>query len=82
MFAEDVKWNVENLNKLKGAKFLGAEYVDPEEGFPFLVFETNGEQAGRFFLDIQQDPEGNGPGFLNIVEAKRTVVNGKETWSG
>ena len=82
MFADDVKWNVENLNKLKGATFLGAEYVDPEEGFPYLVFETTGDNAGRFFLDIQQDPEGNGPGFLNIVEAKKTVVNGLVRWSG
>ena len=81
MFADDVKWNVENLNKLKGATFLGAEYVDPEEGFPYLVFETTGDNAGRFFLDIQQDPEGNGPGFLNIVEAKKTVVNGLVRWS-
>ena len=81
MFADDVKWNVENLNKLKGATFLGAEYVDPGEGFPYLVFETTGDNAGRFFLDIQQDPEGNGPGFLNIVEAKKTVVNGLVRWS-
>lgn len=81
MFADDVKWNVENLNKLKGATFLGAEYVDPQEGFPYLVFETTGDNAGRFFLDIQQDPEGNGPGFLNIVEAKKTVVNGLVRWS-
>ena len=81
MFADDVKWNVENLNKLKGATFLGAEYVDPEEGFPYLVFETTGDKAGRFFLDIQQDPEGNGPGCLNIVEVKKTVVNGLVRWS-
>jgi hypothetical protein len=88
MFAEDAKWMVENLNKLRGARFIEAVYEDPDQGFCYLVFEKDEIspkqiKTSRWFLDIQADPEGNGPGFINVLKAKKkTGPDGSIVWSG
>jgi len=94
MFSEDAKWMVENLNKLRGARFIEAVFEDPDEGFCYLVFEkdeispkhssnTYKMKTSRWFVDIQSDPEGNGPGFLKAVKAqKKKGPDGTVVWSG
>lgn len=69
--AEDMKttqkrWNEGYYTQLNGAKILGfVGTVEDEwggEGFPrFMVKLASGE---NIFIEISQDPEGNGGGFI------------------
>ena len=57
-------WMTGYLKGLVGATIVeagvGADDADGE-GFPYFVIEKDGE---RTTVEVSQDPEGNGPGFL------------------
>ena len=47
---------------LKGAKIIGAGlHDDGEFEWPYFKIEKDGQE---FEVEVSQDPEGNGPGFL------------------
>ena len=46
-------------------KFLGED----KDGFPQFVFKRPNEKA--LLIEVSQDPEGNGGGFLFISELKK-----------
>lgn len=49
-------------SELVGARVVGVEIrVEDNEAWPVLRFVKNGES---FDVDVSQDEEGNGPGFL------------------
>jgi hypothetical protein len=61
--------------KLLGFTLVDAGITGPAEGedsgyfqpFPVLIFEKKvGKKVKRIEVDVQADPEGNGPGWLQI----------------
>ena len=63
--ADEAPDTVARLNALAGGKILGATMGDG--GFPaVLIRMPNGTE---FWVDLQSDPEGNGPGFANVERA-------------
>ena len=68
--ADEAPDTVARLNALTGGTILGAKMGDG--GFPaVLVRLPNGTE---WWIDLQSDPEGNGPGFANV---ERAVPAGK-----
>jgi len=62
---DDASATAAALNALTGGRILGATVGDG--GFPaVLVRMPNGTE---FWIDIQRDPEGNGPGYANVERA-------------
>jgi hypothetical protein len=64
-YPDDASATAAALNALTGGRILGATVGDA--GFPaVLVRMPNGTE---FWIDIQRDPEGNGPGYANVERA-------------
>ncbi len=55
---QDRKYFRKYYSHLKGCKIVGTGFSN---GFPYFTAEKDGQ---RFKVEISQDPEGNGPGFL------------------
>ena len=55
----------EHMSVLQGARVIDATALDDDgEVFPILLMRTPG---GTFYqCELLMDPEGNGPGFLDI----------------
>lgn len=59
--------------QLIGMKVVKAGFTDLDESgqsFPFLILQGKEE---RLRVEVSQDEEGNGPGFLFISEAKESA---------
>jgi hypothetical protein len=56
---------VERLNALAGGKILGATLGDA--GFPAVLVRM--PDGSEWWIDLQADPEGNGPGYANVERA-------------
>jgi hypothetical protein len=60
----------EYYEQLVGMKVVEAGFTDLDESgqsFPFLILQGKGEKVR---VEVSQDEEGNGPGFLFISTAK------------
>lgn len=65
--AEASKYVVEQLKQVQGGRIVDIA-AGESDGFPeILVKMTSGK---HFWLVIQQDAEGNGPGWVHVEEAK------------
>lgn len=59
----DADYTARQVNELlEGAVILGATVGDA--GFPAI--QVRAKDGTLYWLDVQADAEGNGPGFLNI----------------
>jgi hypothetical protein len=63
--ADEAPGTVERLNALAGGKILSATMGDG--GFPSVLVRM--PDGTEFWVDLQSDPEGNGPGFANVERA-------------
>ena len=71
MYGNDAKYSAEEINKrLVGGKITDVVVTPDNDAFGFIVKRPK-EPALVCWVDC--DPEGNGPGFLNIE------VHGQET---
>ncbi|MFM8279902.1 MAG: hypothetical protein ACKN9R_06115 [Candidatus Limnocylindrus sp.] len=68
--ADEAPGTVERLKALAGGKILGATMGDG--GFPSVLVRM--PDGTEWWIDLQSDPEGNGPGFANV---ERAVPAGK-----
>lgn len=70
MFAGDVKFAAEECKKLVGFQIVGV-CQDPENESYGLIIERDphGEPIERKLCWIDRDPEGNGPGWLQVEDA-------------
>jgi|GEM_PF-4591958 len=63
-YNNDEEWAADRMLYLVGCELTNV-YLD-QEGFPGLEFTSDSENRRKWIVWIQRDPEGNGPGFLNI----------------
>jgi hypothetical protein len=75
VFSEDVTYAAEQLKQLVGGKITDTVVASDGESYGFVV-KTKGGTEKVCWVDC--DPEGNGPGWLQIEEQK----NEPETASG
>lgn len=60
----------QELSKLIGGQIYHAGLS--RDGYPYLIVSKNEEQC-IFYVFAQADAEGNGAGFLHIIEKEGTV---------
>lgn len=64
------QYTVGQLQAVQGALIVGA--VVGDAGFPSILVEhVDGRQ---FWLDVQADAEGNGPGYVHVEAVEREEV--------
>ncbi|MEE9383198.1 MAG: hypothetical protein V3V08_07275 [Nannocystaceae bacterium] len=75
-YNSDEEWAADRMKYLIGYKLTDVTVDD--DGFPKLVFQRETGSPVAFAVFIQQDAEGNGPGFMDIQpgndEAARLVT--------
>ena len=69
MFAEDVSFAVEELEKLVGYQIVGTTVTPGREFYGFIVQkDPHGEAVDKKTCWVDRDPEGNGPGWIQIED--------------
>lgn len=63
--ADEAAGTVDRLNALAGGKIVGATLGDA--GFPAVLVRM--PDGSEWWVDLQRDPEGNGPGYANVERA-------------
>ena len=63
-YDNDEAWAADRLLYLVGCELPNV--VLDQDGFPGLVFTSDSENRREWTVWIQRDPEGNGPGFMQI----------------
>ncbi len=63
-YTNDEEWAADRMMYLVGCTLTNV--VMDQDGFPGLVFLSDSEHEREFIVWIQRDPEGNGPGFMQI----------------
>ncbi len=75
-YDNDELWAADRMLYLVGCELTNV--VQDQDGFPGLEFTSDSENQRKFRVWIQQDPEGNGPGFMQIDpqnEAAKEVMD-------
>ena len=70
-YNSDEEWAADRMLYLVGCELTNV--VLDQDGFPGLVF-TNASDKRKFTVWIQRDPEGNGPGFLQIEADNKAAL--------
>ncbi|MGE0193913.1 MAG: hypothetical protein AB7T63_17950 [Planctomycetota bacterium] len=63
--ADEAGGTVERINALAGGKILGATLGDA--GFPAVLVRM--PDGTEWWIDLQADPEGNGPAYASVERA-------------
>ena len=72
MIHSEVTWNAETAEVLIGGKITEVfVHDDMAGGEPCLVLIVMSKNKREYAALVMRDPEGNGPGFLDIQELKK-----------
>lgn len=67
MFCDDVTFAAEQLKQLVGGKIVDTVVTEDNENYGFVV-EVDGKEKVCW---VDMDPEGNGPGWIQIQEKEK-----------
>ena len=76
MFEEDVKYAVKRLEKLVGWQIVGTVSTPDDTSYGFVVQrDSHGTAIQKKVCWVDCDPEGNGPGWIQIEEMRNEQSN-------